>query len=112
MKGSYLGEFQEIVLLAVLVLENEAYGVSVQEEIFRRIGRRISRGALHTALTRLEEKGYLRSRMGGATEERGGRQKRLYNLTNLGEQALNDAELSRQSFYRSIPGSLLNIAST
>lgn len=110
MKGSYLGEFQEIVLLAVMVLDNKAYGVSIQEEIAERIGRSISRGALHSALTRLEKKGFLVSRMGGATAERGGRQKRFYDLTRKGREALYNAEQLRRRFYNSMPGPLLNIA--
>lgn len=110
MKGSYLGEFQEIVLLAVMVLDDKAYGVSIQEEIADRIGRSISRGALHSALTRLEKKGFLASRMGGATAERGGRQKRFYDLTRKGREALHNAEQLRRQFYNAMPGQLLNIS--
>ena len=110
MKGSYLGEFQEIVLLAVMVLDNNAYGVSIQEEIANRIGRSISRGALHSALTRLEKKGFLVSGMGGATTERGGRQKRFYDLTRKGREALYNAERLRRQFYNAIPGQLPNIS--
>ena len=110
MKGSYLGEFQEIVLLAVMILDDKAYGVSIQEEIADRIGRSISRGALHSALTRLEKKGFLASRMGGATAERGGRQKRFYDLTRKGREALQNAEQLRRQFYNAMPGQLLNIS--
>ncbi|MDN5213459.1 helix-turn-helix transcriptional regulator [Fulvivirgaceae bacterium BMA12] len=110
MKGSYLGEFQEIVLLAVLVLDDNAYGVAIQEELGRRIGRNISRGALHSALSRLEAKSFLESEMGGATAERGGRQKRFYFLTNLGKKALVDAEQLRRQFYNSLPGLSLDFS--
>ena len=73
MKGTYLGEFEELVLLAVCVCYDEAYGVAVQEEIEKQTGRSASLSAIHTVLYRLQKKGYLRSRMGGATSERGGR---------------------------------------
>ena len=61
MKGTFLGEFQELVLLAILALEEEAYGVSIQMKIKEVAGRDITRGALHSALSRLEEKGFLTS---------------------------------------------------
>ena len=103
MKGSYLGELQEIVLLAVMVLDQNAYGVTVQKEIKAKINRSLSRGALHSALARLEQKGFLGSHLGGATAERGGRQKRLYTITRIGEQALEEAQRARTQFYQQLP---------
>ncbi|RKQ51537.1 PadR family transcriptional regulator [Roseivirga pacifica] len=103
MKGTYLGEFQEIVLLTILVLDENAYGVSIQEEIGERTGRAVSRGALHTALTRLEEKGFIQSEYGGATAERGGRRKRFYQVTNLGKSALEEAKTLREDLWSSVP---------
>lgn len=103
MKGTYLGEFQEIVLLTILVLDENAYGVSIQDEISRRTKREISRGALHTALTRLDEKGFIKSRFGGATAERGGRRKRYYQVTNLGRNALQEAKSIRDELWNMIP---------
>ena len=103
MKGTYLGEFQEIVLLTILILEDNAYGVKIQEEIAARLDRGVSRGALHTALTRLDQKGFIRSTMGGATAIRGGRRKRYYYLTNKGKKALHDAKNIRDSLWQSIP---------
>ena len=103
MKGTYLGEFQEIVLLTILVLEENAYGVSVQEEIEKRTGRSVSRGALHTALTRLDEKGFIKSEYGGATAERGGRRKRFYQVTNLGKSSLNEVKALRDDLWSSVP---------
>lgn len=102
MKGTYLGEFQELVLLSVLVLAKKAYGVSIQEEIKSRTGRSISRGALHSALSRLEEKGFIQSAFGEASPERGGRRKKFYELTNLGQKALDEAKSIRENFYSSI----------
>lgn len=108
MKGTYLGEFQEVVLLTILVLDDNAYGVSIQEEIERRTQRSVSRGALHTALTRLEEKGFINSEYGGATAERGGRRKRFYHLTNLGKKSLDEAKSLREELWNSIPEVALN----
>ena len=103
MKGTYLGEFQEVVLLTILVLEGNAYGVSIQEEIEKRTGRSVSRGALHTALTRLDEKGFINSEYGGATAERGGCRKRFYQVTNLGKSALEEAKSLREDLWSSVP---------
>ncbi len=102
MKGTYLGEFQEIVLLSVLVLAQEAYGVQIQKEIALRSGRTISRGALHSALSRLVEKGFLDSKFGEATKVRGGKSKKYYEVTNLGKSALQEAEATRREFHKSI----------
>lgn len=103
MKGTYLGEFQEIVLLTILVLEENAYGVTIQDEIESRTHRKISRGALHTALTRLDEKGFISSEYGGATAERGGRRKRFYQVTNLGKNALEEAKSVRDELWSQVP---------
>ena len=102
MKGSYLGEFQEIVLLAVLVLEKQAYGVQIQKEISERTGRSISRGALHSALSRLESKGFLDAQFGEANKERGGKPKKFYEVTQKGQEALREAEAIRQGFHKSL----------
>ena len=85
---SYLGEFEELVLLTVATLGDEAYGVSIKESIESRCGREISIGALHSTITRLEEKKYLKSWLGGSTNERGGRSKRYFQVTNEGRQAV------------------------
>ncbi len=99
-KRNFLGEFQELVLLAIIILEDEAYGISIQEELEQRTGRKVSRGALHTALTRLSDKGYIRSHYGGATAERGGRRKRFYQLTSTGQATLNEAQELRDQFWQ------------
>ncbi|MEM7297153.1 MAG: helix-turn-helix transcriptional regulator [Bacteroidota bacterium] len=104
MKGTNLGEFQEIVMLSILILEKDAYGVTIQEEIDRRMNRKISRGALHTALTRLEEKGLIQSDYGEPTAERGGRRKRFYEVTNTGMATLQEAKQLRQNMWSMIPG--------
>ena len=86
-----LGEFELIVLLAVLQLGEQAYGVPVREEILRRTGRDVARGAVYVTLDRLSRKGYLRSRLGEATAERGGRPKRYFEMTARGSRALRES---------------------
>ncbi len=103
MKGTNLGEFQEIVLLSILILDEEAYGLKIQKEISNRLQRSLSRGALHTALSRLEEKGFIDSHFGGATAERGGRRKRFYKLTNTGKAALKQAKELREEMWSLVP---------
>ena len=110
MKGTYLGEFQEIVLLTILILEDNAYGVTIQEEINKRIKRNVSRGALHTALTRLAEKGFIRSKLGEASAVRGGRRKRFYTVTHKGKVALHEAKSMRDQLWQAIPNFSLKIA--
>lgn len=95
----YLGEFEYAVLLAVVHLGDEAYAVPMRELIEDRTGRAVARGALYTALERLEAKGCLRSRMGDSTPERGGRARRYFTVTALGMRALRSthAALARLS---------------
>jgi DNA-binding PadR family transcriptional regulator len=100
---NYLGTFEEIVLLAVCVLGDAAYGVSVTDEINGQAGRPVHLSAVHTALYRLEEKGLLRSGLGGATPSRGGRRKRLYGVTPAGRHALREARTLRDGFWGRIP---------
>src|SRR5688500_1151222 len=83
-----LGEFEQLVLLAVLHLEDEAYAVPIRVEIERRTGRPVSRGAIYVTLSRLSGKGYLESRLGDPTPERGGRAKRLYRAKPVAVAAL------------------------
>lgn len=96
MSKNYLGEFEELILLAILSLGINAYGVTIADAL-EEAGKSVSTGALYTALSRLEEKGFIRSWMGEATAERGGRAKKYFALEALGEQALRDAETTRSS---------------
>jgi DNA-binding PadR family transcriptional regulator len=84
----YLGEFEYAVLLAILHLQEDAYAVPIRELLEERTGRPVARGALYTGLDRLEAKGCLKSRMGDATDERGGKAKRYYNVTAAGLKAI------------------------
>lgn len=103
MKGTYMGEFEEIVLLIIGVLQDDAYGVTIKLEIENRVKRKPSIGALHSALNRLEKKGFITSREGGATELRGGRRKRFYQITNLGKKALVTSRELRNGLFDLIP---------
>jgi PadR family transcriptional regulator, regulatory protein PadR len=96
-KPPSLGEFEQIVLLAVLRLGEDAYGVTIRAEIAACAGRVPAPGALYTTLDRLEEKGILRSRVGEATPQRGGRAKRYFALTKNGLAALVNAQRAYQS---------------
>lgn len=96
---TYLGEFEEIVLLTIASLGQEAYGVLIQKDIEERCKRSISIGALHSTITRLEEKGFLKSWTGGATKERGGRSKRYYEITQAGKKAVAEAKSLRDELW-------------
>ncbi|MEJ7646930.1 MAG: helix-turn-helix transcriptional regulator [Chryseolinea sp.] len=95
----YLGEFEELVLLTVAAVFPEAYGVGIQKDIEKRCNRSISIGALHSTITRLEEKGFLKSWTGGATTERGGRSKRFYELTQAGKSAVTETKSLRDELW-------------
>ncbi len=107
MKKYQLGEFEEIVILTIGILNNEAYSVSIKEEIEARLARSVSMGALHTALRRLEDKGYLKSYAGEATEERAGRPKRYFEITAMGKKAMQYAKETREQLWRAIPKAVL-----
>jgi DNA-binding PadR family transcriptional regulator len=85
----YLGEFEHIVVMALMRLGDRAYGVTVRHEIAARIGRDVSVGAIYATLDRLEAKGYVTSRLGEPTAERGGRSKRFFRVTTKGVSAVN-----------------------
>ena len=103
MNRHQLGEFEEIVMLTVGILYKKAYGVSIIVEIEERLNRKVSIGALQTALRRLEDKGYLSSELGEATSMRGGKRKRFYNLTTLGSRVLRETQQQRVELFKSIP---------
>jgi PadR family transcriptional regulator PadR len=94
---TYLGEFEHLVLLAVLRLGDDAYAVPVRGAIESRAGRAVARGALYTTLDRLEQKGLLRSRLGDPTAERGGKARRYYSVTARGLASLRAARASIES---------------
>ena len=102
MKGDRLGEFEELLLLAVQALGDVTYGVPVQQYLERVARRRVAMGAVYAALDRLEMKGLVRSAMGEATAERGGKRKRLFSVTPAGRQAVRDARRVRDRIWQAI----------
>ncbi len=103
MKGSYLGEFEEIVLLLVALLGDDAYGLAIREAVTEQTGRAAAIGAVHSALNRLEKKGFVDSKMGDATGDRGGRRKRIFSVTASGKSALEHSREVRNTLWNSIP---------
>jgi PadR family transcriptional regulator, regulatory protein PadR len=103
MKKYQLGEFEEVVMLTVGILHEDAYGVSIKKEIETRLKRKVSVGALQTALKRLEDKGYLKSREGETTQDRAGRPKRYYNITAFGKKAMEYTRTTRNDLWQAIP---------
>jgi DNA-binding PadR family transcriptional regulator len=102
MKGDRLGEFEELTLLAVVALKGQTYGVPVQQFVEKTTGRNVAMGAVYQALDRLEDKGYLRSVMGPATPVRGGRAKRLFEVTPEGRAVLRSLRRTRERIWRLI----------
>ena len=103
MKKFQLGEFEEIVLLVIGILEKEAYGFAIKKEIETRMSRTVSMGALHTALLRLEEKGYVKSFAGEQTTDRAGRPRRYFEIAALGKKALEYTRTSREELWKALP---------
>ncbi|MEM9325017.1 MAG: helix-turn-helix transcriptional regulator [Bacteroidota bacterium] len=103
MKGKNLGEFEEIVLLAIASLLDDAYSVSITDRIADVTGRKTKLGMVHAVLNRLEEKGYIASELGDPTRERGGRRKRFFQISKSGKVALLQAKAQRDKFWETIP---------
>lgn len=103
MKGTHLGEFEELVLLTSALLINTAYSVTIADEIERQTSRSVTLSTVHTALYRLEKKGYVESYMGGTTTDRGGRRKRLYRITANGFDVLSQAKNIRNQMWSMMP---------
>lgn len=103
MKGTHLGEFEELVLLTVGILDGNAYGISVLDEIEQHTGRKVSVSTIHTALNRLEKKGFVESYKGGASPIRGGRSKRLYRILMDGRLALSRVREQREKLWSLLP---------
>ncbi len=103
MKGTHLGEFEELVLLTVGILHNDAHALAIQNELKEQSKRTPMISAVHKVLVRLEDKGFLTSAMGGATTERGGRRKRLYQMTASGKKALTQSRALRNKMWDAVP---------
>ncbi len=103
MSKAYIGEFEELVLTMVGILQDDAYGNAIVSEIKQRLNREVNLSAVHVTLYRLEDKGYVKSGMGGATNERGGRRKRIFTITNAGLAILRAMKESRMDLWKLIP---------
>lgn len=103
MKQHTLGEFEELVLLMVAALHDEAYGVAILENLEKELEKELNISAVHVALKRMEDKGFVKSRFGGITEDRGGRRKKYYAITALGKRMLDAQYELRNSIYKRIP---------
>ena len=110
-KGVNIGEFEELVLLVVGMLSENAYGVTVRDAIIKETGRTVNISAVHQALKRLESKQFIRSQIGGATDERGGRRKKLFFMTAAGKHALDVSREMRNSLYGKITQVKFNFSS-
>ncbi|MEQ9405802.1 MAG: PadR family transcriptional regulator [Cyclobacteriaceae bacterium] len=99
MKGDSIGELEELILLVVGILYEEAYGVTVFSEVKKQTGREVNISAIHVVMNRLEEKGLLNSFMGGATNQRGGRRKKFYKLTGVGRSTLEEMKNTRERLF-------------
>jgi DNA-binding PadR family transcriptional regulator len=105
-KRIYLGEFEELVLLMVAILGDDAYGVNLTHEIIEQTGRDVRLNQVHASLHRLEDKGMITSRMGDPTPERGGRRKRLFRISALGVQTLREIQGVRSNLWQMMPSNL------
>ncbi|GCC50635.1 PadR family transcriptional regulator [Chryseotalea sanaruensis] len=103
MKKTKLGEFEELVLLAVAALQQEAYGVEIKRELETRLKEKLSVGSIQSALKRMEEKGFLTSEFGEATQKRGGKRKRIYYTTSYARKVLEEMKEIRAGLWESIP---------
>jgi len=109
MKGTNLGEFQELVLLTIGAMYPEAYGVGIKEEILARTGRKVTLSTVHAALNRMEKKGLIKSELGEATKIRGGKRKRFFTITAYGVKMLSEAKQQREALWNAIPDVVLQV---
>ena len=103
MAKEYLGEFEELILTMVAALQDDAYGAAIAMKIETELNREITLSAVHVTLYRLEDKGYIRSKVGGATNERGGRRKRIFTITPAGLATLKAMKESRLFLWNMVP---------
>lgn len=108
MKKTKLGEFEELVLMTVVVLQTDAYGVEIKRELEVRLKEKLSVGSIQSALKRMEEKGFLTSEFGGATQKRGGKRKRIYSATPYAHRVLEEMKDIRTQLWTAMPGIATN----
>jgi PadR family transcriptional regulator, regulatory protein PadR len=103
MGKEFLGEFEELILTMVAALQEDAYGAAISNEIETKFNREVNLSAVHVTLYRLEDKGYIKSRMGGGTKERGGRRKRIFTVTSAGLAMLRVMKETRLELWKMVP---------
>jgi PadR family transcriptional regulator, regulatory protein PadR len=103
MAREFLGEFEELVLTMVAALGEDAYGAAITDDIQIRLKREVNLSAVHVTLYRLEDKGYIKSSLGGATKERGGRRKRIFTITSAGMATLKAMREARIDLWKLVP---------
>jgi DNA-binding PadR family transcriptional regulator len=103
MSKDHIGELEELVLLIIVMLKEEAYGLAIRKALNDQAKRSVTIGAVHGTVNRLESKGFVESSMGGATEERGGRRKRIFKITAAGKQALERSQDVKVHLWQQIP---------
>ena len=110
MKRTKLGEFEELVLLTVASLQREAYGVEIKRMLEERMNTKLSVGSIQSALKRMEEKGFLTSEFGEASQHRGGKRKRIYSTTNYAHRVLSELKEIRASLWSTLPAFTVQLA--
>lgn len=103
MSKEHLGELEELILLIIVMLKDDAYGLAIQKALKEHSSRSVTIGAVHGTVNRLESKGFIESSFGGATELRGGRHKRLFNITAAGKRALQKSQEVKVNLWQQIP---------
>ena len=103
MGKEFLNDFEELILTMVASLEDDAYGAAITIEIGKWLEKKVTLSAVHVILYRLEDKGYIKSKVGGATNERGGRRKRIYSITNAGVALLKTMKEMRTALWKTVP---------
>ena len=103
MAKEYLGEFEELILTLVAALQGDAYGAAIAEEIESKLKREVNLSAVHVTLYRLEDKGLIKSALGGGTKERGGRRKRIFTITSAGMAMLRAMKETRIDLWKMVP---------
>lgn len=103
MSKDHIGELEELILLLVVMLKEEAYGLAIRKALKEQANRNVTIGAVHGTVNRLEKKGFIESSMGGATEERGGRRKRIFSITASGKNVLQKSRDVKVNLWQQIP---------
>ena len=103
MEKEYIGELEELILLLIVMLKDDAYGLKIRGALKEQANRTVTIGAVHGTVNRLEKKGFIESRLGGATDERGGRRKRIFSITASGKNVLQKSRDVKVSLWQQIP---------